>query len=268
MRFLILALTLISTLPAAGPSPKSHGPGDESLGATALIDTKHPFIQSTAARITHGKTTDRDKAIAVHDFVRDKIAYGFGPKFYEHKASEVLRLRRGFCNSKGTLFIALLRASGIPARQHFVEISAGILHGIIPPRTEWLDHSYTEVWLNGHWIPVDSYVVDPLLFAGAQKRLRAEDLEFGYGIHHAGNLTWDGRSGNFTQLVRGSGHVRIANRDFGVHSDVQTFYAETPSASNRMDAQMRTFFRLATGTLNGRLHELRAEGKTLIHPAP
>jgi transglutaminase-like putative cysteine protease len=255
MRPLLPALAITLLLRASAP-------GGEFLGATALIDVAHPSIQSAAARITRGKATDREKAVAIHNFVRDQIAYGFGPKFYDHKASEVLRSRRGFCNPKGTLFIALLRASGIPARQHFVEISGGILHGIVSSRTEWLDHSYTEVWLDGHWILVDSYIVDPPLFAGAQKRLRAEDRAFGYAVHRAGSLTWDGRGSNFSQLVRGHGREPISNRDFGVHPDVQTFYAATPSASNRMDSQMRAFFRLATGPLNGRLHELRAEGKT------
>jgi transglutaminase-like putative cysteine protease len=261
MRSIILALTLMASLGAAQPTPTSTRPHEAYLSATELIDTGHPAIQTTAARLTHGKKTERDKAIAIHDFVRDNIAYGFGPKFYDHTASEVLRSRRGFCNPKGTLFIALLRASGIPARQHFVEISPEILHGIVSPRTEWLDHSYTEVWLDGQWLPVDSYIVDPLLFAGAQKRLQAENRELGYAAHRRGSLNWDGKSPNFSQFV--SAPPRVANRDFGIHADVQSFYSETPAASNRMDSKMRTFFRLATSTLNGRLHELRSEGKTL-----
>lgn len=261
MRSIVLALTFMASLWAAQQT--STGPGEHYLGATELIDTGHPAIQATAARLTQGKSTDREKAVAIHDFVRDGIAYGFGPKFYDHKASEVLRSRRGFCNPKGTLFIALLRAAGIPARQHFVEISPEILHGIVSPRTEWLDHSYTEVWLSGGWVPVDSYIVDPLLFAGAQKRLQAEGREFGYGVHRAGKLTWNGQTSNFSQFVRDSGAPRIGNRDFGVHSDVASFYAGTPTASNRMNSQMRAFFRLATSTLNGRIYELRSEGKAI-----
>ncbi len=261
MRSIVLALTFMASLWAAQRT--ATGPAENYLGATELIDTGHPAIQATAARLILGKSTDREKAVAIHDFVRDGIAYGFGPKFYDHKASDVLRSRRGFCNPKGTLFIALLRAAGIPARQHFVEISPEILHGIVSPRTEWLDHSYTEVWLGGNWVSVDSYIVDPLLFAGAQKRLQENGREVGYGVHRAGKLVWDGQSSSFSQFVRGSGGTRIGNRDFGVHADVVSFYAETPTASNRMNSQMRAFFRLATSTLNGRIYELRTEGKTL-----
>ena len=38
------------------------------------------------------------------------------------RASEVLRAKVGYCNTKATLFIALLRAAGVPARQHFVDL--------------------------------------------------------------------------------------------------------------------------------------------------
>lgn len=258
MRILLMILTLAASFWAAQPS--AHATKQDSLGATDLIDTDHPSIRMTAARLTQGKTSDREKAVAIHDFVRDQIAYGFGPKFYDHRASEVLRSRRGFCNPKGTLFIALLRASGIPARQHFVEISPEILRGIVDPGTEWMDHSYTEVWLDGRWIAVDSYIVDPLLFAGARHRLQAEGLEYGYGAHRNGSLEWNGRNDNFSQFIKGNG---LTNRDFGIHSDVRSFYANTPAASNRMSGQMRAFFRLATSTLNGRIHGLRAEGNAL-----
>jgi len=183
---------------------------EANLGATELIDTGHPMIQATAARLTAGLHSDQEKAVAIHDFVRDEISYGFSSKFYDQKASEVLRKRRGFCNTKGALFIALLRAAKIPARQHFVDISPEILRGLLDPGTEWLDHSYTEVWLGGEWIAVDSYIVDPAMFHAGIKRVREEKLLCGYGAHRYGNLSWDGRSDNFSQFVQGKGAARSA----------------------------------------------------------
>jgi hypothetical protein len=261
--FAVLGL-LILPVSAAEPSPDLA----RYLGATWLINTDHPSIKATSARLVAGKTTDREKAIAIHNFVRDQIAYEFGPKFYDHQASEVLRSGRGFCNPKGTLFIALLRAAGIPARQHFVEISPKILHGIVDPGTAWIDHSYTEVWLEGSWVSVDSYIVDPALFAGARRHLDEDGRELGYGIHRHGNLVWDGRSANFSQYVSGPARRAIANRDFGVHEDVRSFYENTPDASNRMNVQMRTFFRFATTTLNARIRQLRHGGRETVPFAP
>jgi len=229
-----------------------------NLGASELIDTGHPLIQSTAARLTDGLHSDREKAVAIHDFVRDEISYGFSSKFYDQKASEVLRKRRGFCNTKGALFIALLRAAGIPARQHFVDISPEILGGILDTGTDWLDHSYTEVWLGGKWIAVDSYIVDPKMFHAALKLLREEDRNCGYGAHRYGSLHWDGQSDNFSQFVHGHGGVKIGNRDFGIHADVLAFYASTAEASNRLTPEMKAFFPIAIGTLNGRIGKLRA----------
>jgi transglutaminase-like putative cysteine protease len=42
-------------------------------------------------------------------------------------ASAVIRAGVGFCNPKSTLFVALLRGAGIPARQHMVSINMNVL---------------------------------------------------------------------------------------------------------------------------------------------
>ena len=250
MRFLVGLFSLFPLVSAFAT--------EANLGATELIDLGHPMIQATASRLTDGLHSDREKAVAIHDFVRDEISYGFSSKYYDQKASEVLRKRRGFCNTKGTLFIALLRAAKIPARQHFVDISPEILSGILDPGTAWLDHSYTEVWLGGKWIAVDSYIVDPEMFYAALKRLREEDLHCGYGVHRYGSLTWDGRSDSFSQFVQGAGGSKIGNRDFGVHADARAFYAATAEASNRLSPEKRAFFPIASGSFNGRIGKLRA----------
>jgi hypothetical protein len=237
--------------------------GEEAgfLGATPWIDADHPEIRSTAERLTRGLATPRERAVAVHDFVRDEIDYEFGSRFYEHAASEVLRSGRGYCVTKTTLFVALLRAAGVPARQRFVEIHPGILDGIVDPGTPWMDHSHAEVWLGGAWIPVDSYNVDPALFHAARRRLEAEGRRFGYGIHREGRLAWDGREPSFSQYVDGAARGEIGRRDFGVHADVAAFYAAVPEAWNRMEPGMRTFFRFAKPSFNGRIQSLRAEGR-------
>lgn len=250
MRFVIGLFSLLPLVAALATEP--------NLGSSELIDTGHPMIQATAARLTRGLRSDRDKAVAIHDFVRDEIPFGFGPRFYDQKASDVLRSRHGFCNTKGALFIALLRAAGIPARQHFVDISPAILKGIVDPGTEWMDHSYTEVRLDGRWIAVDSYNADPKLFYAALRLLNEQGLDFGYGAHRYGNPIWDGRRDSFSQFVQGKGKDKIGNRDFGVYADARAFYATAPGASNRLTLQMKAFFPVAIGTLNGRIGKLRA----------
>ncbi|MEM0967933.1 MAG: transglutaminase-like domain-containing protein, partial [Verrucomicrobiota bacterium] len=226
----------------------------------SLVDYRHPAILDQAAQLTAGLTTDREKALAIHQFVRDEIVYEFGPKFYDHTASEVLRLRKGFCNPKTTLFVALLRASRIEARIRFVEISPEILHGIVDPGTPWMDHSYAEVFLGESWVPVDSYIVDPELFAAGLRRCRAEGRRFGYGVHVEGTLDWDGETPSFSQCLPRPVEPSLRRNDYGVFPDVVQFYEMTPEAWNRIRGKgMRTFFRLAAVTFNDRIRDLRAE---------
>jgi transglutaminase-like putative cysteine protease len=108
-------------------------------------------------------------------------------------ASEVLASGIGFCNTKSTLLIALLRAIGIPARVHCVTINRRILRGLIRPPAEFVDHSYTEVLLENRWLGIDSYIVDAPLHRAAVARCRAENLEIGYGVRTGRQLGWSHR---------------------------------------------------------------------------
>jgi hypothetical protein len=56
-------------------------------------------------------------------------------------------------------------AAGIPAVLHAVNIRNDILLGVLSSAPPVLTHTYSEVALDGRWLRVDSYVVDPALFA-------------------------------------------------------------------------------------------------------
>lgn len=99
------------------------------LRATRFIDRDDPLIVETARSVTAGQSDDTAKALALFDHVRDQTPFGFAAGFWNQSASAVLRAGRGYCNTKSTLFVALLRATGVPARQVFVEIDAEVLHG-------------------------------------------------------------------------------------------------------------------------------------------
>ncbi|GLE01834.1 hypothetical protein PINS_up010672 [Pythium insidiosum] len=195
----------------------------EFLQATSVIDVFHPSIQRCAQSITSGLSSDRDKAVAIHDFVRDRILFGFSRRFVYQRASDVLQEGKGFCNTQSTLFTALLRAAGIPARIHYVSIDASILHGLDIPGP-YVDHSFTEVFLDGRWIATDSYIVDSALFRSGIGRLERERLDMGYGLHRRGTIDWDGATDAFSQYIH-SAEQPISSRDFGVFADYKDFYA-------------------------------------------
>lgn len=177
------------------------------------------------------------------------------------RASEVLSSRRGYCNTKSTLFIALLRAQGIPARQRFVDIDSSILRGVISTGTAHVDHSYTEVWLDGRWVRTDSYIVDRKAFVAAQARLQAEQATMGYGVHKLGTTDWDGASDAFAQFVW-CDRQNISTADYGVHADVAAFYRDVAGTRNRRGLFLRLFGPTAFRRANTVLDDLRRETAT------
>lgn len=193
--------------------------------AQSLIDSDNARIVETANAITGGLTSPRDKAVAIHDFVRDEIEFGWTGRFYEMRASQVLTARIGYCNTKSTLFVALLRAAGINARIRFVSLDADILHGLVETGRPYVDHSYAEVELDGRWIRTDSYIVDRKLFRAAFRRLEREGRIIGYGIHRNGTVTWDGERDAFAQFVDDGSVSRLSDADYGVFDDVLAFYS-------------------------------------------
>ncbi len=224
--------------------------------ASNYVDSNHPAIAELAAKLTKAHLNTVDKAIALHDFVRDEVPFGFSGKFYDQRASEVLRSGRGFCNTKSTLLAALLSAVDIPARQHFVEINADILDGFIDPGTTFVDHSFLEIYLEGKWLKVDSYIVDRRLAEVARQRLRDENKVIGYGVHVNGVSDWDGRSHAFSQFLNDGAHTALAGKDYGIVQDIGVFYAEAPR-NNRLTGFTRLAFPLFAATANRRIERLR-----------
>lgn len=230
--------------------------------ARVLADDADAAFDELVARLVHGRHTPRERAITIHDYVRDEVRFGFTPQFYAMSAAEVLSAGIGYCNTKATLFIAMLRAAGIEARQQFVDLDAGLLRGLLDLRTPFVDHSYTEVLLEGAWVPTDSYVVDKSLFRAAQAALRIEGQRFGYGVRVDGRSEWDGRAPSYAQFVPDD--PGCSRHRWGVFPDVTNFYDSTPSCWNRRNEVMRVVFPLAALTANQTAEALRRHGPTAV----
>ena len=82
----------------------------------------------------------------------------------------------------------MLHAAGIPVRQHYVKINTEIMASFKSPGTDYVDHSYTEVYLSGRWIKLDSYVIELTLFEAVKSRLKVENKLLGYGVHFNGSV--------------------------------------------------------------------------------
>lgn len=239
----------------AGLDDAAPTPAD--LAPTPWIDAVHPRIVQLAADITRDAATPREAAVRVHDWVRDRIPFGIPPDFYALRASEVLDAGVGYCNTKTTLFSALLRAVGIPTRTHMFDLSAEVLRGLFDPRTAYVDHAVTELWLDGRWVGVDSYVVDLPLARAAAARLRAEGRGAGWGIHIAGSSTWDGFAPARIQCVEAGAPAGWVRADHGRFVDIGDFYERTPEARNRLGFVNGVLIRLASSGINRSIEAVR-----------
>lgn len=210
-------------------------PEHDHLEETEFMDFSNPRVVETAKRLTSHLHKDRDKALSVFKYVRDEIKYGWTSNFHKMRASEVLEARVGYSLTKATLFCALLRCVEIPARQVFVDISSKVFDGLSIEQGPYLDHCFSEVFIDGRWIKVDSYIVDYLLHYHARRRLCEEKLTTGFGIHVNGSIEWDGECDAFVQYVFDGTIGDISRNEWGVFADVGDFYARASGTHNNYD---------------------------------
>jgi len=107
------------------------------------IQTKAPEILQKAKELSGGSENVPEIVRAVYDFLQKETTYKEfkGPT----DAITTLKLREGSCNGKNRLFVALCRSLGIPAR-----VAGGLILKSGAKRTT---HSWTEVWIEGQWVP-------------------------------------------------------------------------------------------------------------------
>jgi transglutaminase-like putative cysteine protease len=198
----------------------------EWVRETEYLDKSNVDIQETVKGLTEGCDYDKQKALAIFQFVRDDIRFGWTMNYHAMRASDVLRDGVGFSVTKCTLFVTLLRAAGIPARQVFVDISSQMLQGLDFYADEYIDHCYTEVYLGDKWIKVDSYIVDKQLYDGARRELVKSNYKMGYGLHGSGTCHWDGETDSFVQFVNDGSITDFTRKHWGPQVDAVSFYRD------------------------------------------
>jgi Transglutaminase-like superfamily len=222
-----------------------------------LADHEHPLVRQTAQRLTAGATTVRSKLERLFYFVRDDIKFGFPAQGDLVPASETLRSGVGQCNTKGTLFLALCRAAGIPARLHFSTIKKDIQHGLftglayrlMPPQ---ISHSWLEVMVDGTWRKIDSYINDEAFYEAGKAALRARGWNTGFSIA-------DGRgnaSAAFNIDKEAFVQMDAVVGDHGVWDEPSSYYA-SGAYKNRPGFWRLLLYRAVIGAINRRIKRLR-----------
>jgi transglutaminase-like putative cysteine protease len=161
------------------------------LQETYFIDYSHPRIQSLVAPFR--PLSKQEQIAELFRKIRDDWRYNpfdiYVEKAY-YRASFVAGQTEGHCIDKSTLFVAGLRALGIPARLRLAKV---INHLAVERLTEKLGshhiapHGIAEVLINGQWFKAsnafnkslcDRFKVDVLEFDGSRDAiLQAFDQE-------------------------------------------------------------------------------------------
>jgi len=118
---------------------------EDSLRSEKCIEKDHPVIRQIAEGIEGEGDVDVVKNI--YDYVLDNMEYSaLGRK--ELGAAKAAQSGKGDCTEYSDLFVALLRAKGLPAR-----VTSGYTVGFGERQT---GHSWAEAYLQGYgWVPFD-----------------------------------------------------------------------------------------------------------------
>lgn len=172
----------ISPRTSQAPFPLKNVPEAERrfLKKSNLAQSDSPQVIELARELTAGATTEHQAASAILTYVADAIKYQYNPKQYD--AIFGLSTGNGNCQNFSHLAVALLRASGIPARTSIGQAlknkwkipldSKG--SSLVQGMGEGL-HAWIEVWYPDlGWLPCDPQ----------QSRLftSTRHIKFGHGL--------------------------------------------------------------------------------------
>ncbi|MBU4245735.1 MAG: transglutaminase-like domain-containing protein, partial [Nanoarchaeota archaeon] len=131
------------TIPA---SYSTAGINSAYLLPTKNIQSDNSRITELARNLTRGASTDFDKAARIAIWVHSNVNYTLDLDDVAKDAVWVLDNKIGTCDEFSTLFIAMARSVGIPAKY-----VSGWVYGSIG----WQKHAWAEVYV-GKWVPVDA----------------------------------------------------------------------------------------------------------------
>jgi len=157
------------------------------LMETELLDYSDPLIQRLVNERNWRNSDEKDRILGIYNYVRDEIAFGYNISD-NINAVKVLQDGYGQCNTKGTLFMALLRAVGVPCRIHgfYVDktVQKGAMKGIYYSQApKEVLHSWVEILYNGNWLNLEGFILDMKYLNKLQDRfVDCEGAFCGYGV--------------------------------------------------------------------------------------
>jgi hypothetical protein len=218
-------------------------------------------VQKVVAQVAARTTTEKERALALHDYVRERVKFGFSKYFDAGTPDDTLACGIGYCNTKSSLLVAMFRAAGLESFMHFVVIPKVILKGAMPVMNYWMvpaevSHAYVEVKVDGRWCAIESHIVDTPLLQAAQARLAAEGLALGYAARRGATNVWDGCSDVFVQ----SDPAHLIE-DHGRVEDLDDYFHSRRYRNQMFGVTFNTIFKLmgnaGVAPINARIDKIR-----------
>lgn len=143
--------------PKEAPPPLTPEEQERYLRTEPMIEADHPEIQALAKKLVQPTDSPSEKAEKILRFVRQKLRYSLRSPAANKGAVAALEARSGVCTEYTSLFVALMRAAGVPSR---------IVNGQIlldakrqPAKGAWKTaerHQWAEFFdPEKGWVPVD-----------------------------------------------------------------------------------------------------------------
>ncbi len=197
------------------------------LKETPLLNYSHNTIQSLVKDKEWLKLNATQRVKSIYDFVRDDIKFGYNASD-NITASNVLEDGYGQCNTKATLLMALLRASGIPNRIHGFTINKALQKGAITGIWYLLSpknilHSWVEVLIDETWFYLEGVILDREYLTNLQtlnKDCKTSFCGFGVSTDNFENPPVDWNL-NHTYI-----QAKGINQDFGLFDSPDKFYSK------------------------------------------
>lgn len=182
-------------------------PNGVYLAPAEYIDSDHPAVRSFAAAAIAAAASPVEKARRFYLAARE-IRYDPDLDYSDleiYRASSVLKAGAGYCVGKAALFAALCRASGVPARVAFADVTNHLASEKLHQKMgtnyfAW--HGFTEVLLDERWVKAS-----PTFNATLCSRFGVVPLEFD-GTADALLQAYDGGGRSFMnyEVQRGAFH--------------------------------------------------------------
>jgi transglutaminase-like putative cysteine protease len=149
------------------------------LSPAEYIDSDHDSVRRKAAQVTGSVAVPVEQARLLYRAVRDEIRYDPYVDYTDretYRASSVLAKGHAYCVGKASLYVALCRASGIPARIGLADVKN---HLATPRLLEAVGtdifgyHGYVEIMPGESWIKAT-----PTFNASLCQKLGVPPLDF------------------------------------------------------------------------------------------